>query len=939
MKKSLTILVVSFLICLFVSDISPAQEQYGNIRGKVTDSNKEPLPGVTVTLDCPLYRARSMISSSGGTFRFLNLATGTYLLKCELPGFKTHVEENIIIRVGNNFDFPVILEPASLEEDVTVVATSPIVDTKKTGAAMNFTDTMLQEVASARDPWVILQQAPGTVMSQKNVGGSSSGSQSIFISKGTFSQGQGAMYNIDGVMITDMVAKGASSRYYDFDSFEEIQIITSGAKPNVQSASVSINFITRRGTNNLQIMARAFFTNKDFQADNRTQELIDLGYVGDQINQILDYGFQIGGPIKRDKIWFWLGYGMQDIRQITIAGYPSDQNIDSLNAKLNFNLSKNNRAELIFLRNHKTSDGTEAGPSRPPETTYDSYSNGAPLIKFENEHVFSDNFLLSLKLAASFSKWGWEPKGGRQVQGGEDLVTGMVSGTYTWTEQKRPDYSGRLDGNYFMEGFLGGDHEVQFGVEYRATPAESRTADPLDIWKLYANGVPRYAYVEREGSSKFHADRWSFYINDSYSRGRLTFNLGLRFDREKSLVKESSVPASLSAPDLLPAFTFPAIDPDFALTTFSPRIGITLALKEDRKTIVRANLARYPELAPATIADWVSVGGWAWVLYRWNDQNGDDLVTTDELMGYPLDGVLDFGNIDPWNPTRFDSPNALDRNLKASLTDEFLVGVEREVFTNFSISATLTLRRSHRPRLTYFYDKETGWIESPEDWVGPIQGSLSYEDQIFEYEYWTLNRYRPAGKIMKNGPNYTNYAGFEVVATKRLSHRWMMNASFTYQRNTYYFGEVYDPTGIEYVNGRPFWPDPQWMAKLSFLYQLPWGFNFSGFVHAEEGFVFWPQIRTFLPERAAAGLGGSETFGIEKFGETRLENFYNVDLSLAKNFQLGDYGRLTLQMDAFNVFNFAHTLSRYDIVNSSRFREITEILNPRVIRLGVRYRF
>jgi hypothetical protein len=78
---------------------------------------------------------------------------------------------------------------------------------------------------------------------------------------------------------------------------------------------------------------------------------------------------------------------------------------------------------------------------------------------------------------------------------------------------------------------------------------------------------------------------------------------------------------------------------------------------------------------------------------------------------------------------------------------------------------------------------------------------------------------------------------------------------------------------------------------------------------------------------------------IEKLGTTRLPNFYNVDLSLTKDFDLGQYGRLTLQVDGFNVFNFDHTLNRYNILNSNRYDEITKILNPRVIRFGVRYRF
>ena len=123
MKVRVPSIIVFLLFILFTFTTGPsfAQEQYGHIRGKVTDSENVPLPGVTITLECPLYSTRTRLTSSGGVFRFLNLASGTYSLKCELSGFKTYIEEDIILRVGNNFDFPVVLEQATIAEDVTVV--------------------------------------------------------------------------------------------------------------------------------------------------------------------------------------------------------------------------------------------------------------------------------------------------------------------------------------------------------------------------------------------------------------------------------------------------------------------------------------------------------------------------------------------------------------------------------------------------------------------------------------------------------------------------------------------------------------------------------------------------------------------------------------------------------------------------------------------------
>jgi hypothetical protein len=93
------------------------------------------------------------------------------------------------------------------------------------------------------------------------------------------------------------------------------------------------------------------------------------------------------------------------------------------------------------------------------------------------------------------------------------------------------------------------------------------------------------------------------------------------------------------------------------------------------------------------------------------------------------------------------------------------------------------------------------------------------------------------------------------------------------------------------------------------------------------------------PERAAVGLGAVMYIDLEKYGETRLPTFYNMDVSLVKDIRIERYGTLSLHIDAFNLFNFDHVLYRYGIVNSPSYNEVLEILNPRVIRLGIRYRF
>lgn len=941
MKKHLAILCVFLFFCLFIFGVSIAQEQYGNIRGKVTDSNDEPLPGVTVTLECPLYGARSMISSSGGTFRFLNLATGTYSLKCELSGFKAYIEEDIIIRVGDNFDFLVVLEQATLEEDVTVVAKSPIVDTKKTGSTFNVTEVMLQEIPSARDPWDILKQIPGIDVWVENVGGSTSGEQAGFSGKGSYTLGSGN-FVMDGINITDNYARGNSSRYYDFDSFEEIQIVTTGQNPSIKTGGVSVNMVTRRGGNKFEFLGRFFFTNDKLQGDNRTQELIDLDYVGNQINQLTDYGFQAGGPILRNKIWFWLGYGVQDIRLLSIDNYPQDTKIESFNAKLNFQLSPKDRGELAFIYNDKTVFSRFVGPRRPPEATYDMTTNGNPFVKLEYERMFSDTFLMTLKLSYNWGWWGQDPRGGMDTQAGTDYGTGMRSGTADYLRTHRPSYNAHLDSNYFLEDFLGGDHEFKFGVEYRLTPSWGDHIWPGGVVKIYDNGQPDQAQIHRCLWDQ-ESDSLSFYFNDAYSVGRFTFNLGLRVDRENSWANELEVPANPIAPEIMPAFKYSAIDPGVVFWTFQPRLGFTFDITGDGKTILRANIGRY-SFWPVNLGGRLAMTEENTAQYFWNDLNRDDLVSRDELVGYPYEGLLSYGGFNIFDPTNPVSPFEIDPDLKSMLTDELFFGVEREIFKDFSLAANITVRKNYRSAWTVAFNRETGQKDNQEDWEGPFQGSITVDGETYDYEYWApkTHRFELPNSIIEIRPDYhKNHTSLEVVATKRLSHRWMMNASFSIQRNSDHFGErgYLDPTNVKFMEGGDNLSDPRWMAKINFLYQLPWGFNFSGFAHARDGWAWNRYVRVRAPERQAKGLGTMGFLFVEQCGTTRLSNFYNIDLSLSKDFILGRYGRLTVQVDAFNVFNFDHDIWRETWINSPYYNEITEILNPRVIRLGVRYRF
>src|SRR5262249_37920745 len=183
---------------------------------------------------------------------------GTYTVTFELSGFRTVVRENMRIEIGFNAQVNAVMDIGTLVENIQVTAESPVVDLRDTGKGTRFNQEALQSIPSARDPWVIIEQAAGVAMDRQNIGGSASGQQSNFVARGAAMTQQ--KWNLDGTDITDMSATGASPIYFDFDAFEEMQISTGGADVTMQSPGVAVNLVPKSGTHRLRRAGRGVLT-------------------------------------------------------------------------------------------------------------------------------------------------------------------------------------------------------------------------------------------------------------------------------------------------------------------------------------------------------------------------------------------------------------------------------------------------------------------------------------------------------------------------------------------------------------------------------------------------------------------------------------------------------------------------------------------------------
>ena len=280
----------------------------------MTDASGAAIPGATVSLSGP-SGSRSTTSGENGGFRFLNVDHGPYRIAVSLTGF-TAVNRDVVVNTGQNVDVPFQLGVASVEETVVVTAETPIVDTKRVGTSLTIPKDELSRIPSSRDPWALMRTVPGVLVDRVNVAGSESGQQSNFVGKGA--DPKDAVWTLDGVVVTDMSAIGSSPDYFTYDAFDEVSFQTGGNDVRMATGGIGVGLVTKRGTNEFHGSVGGYYASDDMQWSNLPDELVgDPRLQGndkaDHTDEITEYSFDLGGPILKDKLWFYGSYGKNDI--------------------------------------------------------------------------------------------------------------------------------------------------------------------------------------------------------------------------------------------------------------------------------------------------------------------------------------------------------------------------------------------------------------------------------------------------------------------------------------------------------------------------------------------------------------------------------------------------------------------------------------------------
>jgi len=1001
-SRFLAVITAALLVSLFaVSGF--AQFQTGNIYGKVQAKDGSVLPGVTVTLT-GIGAPQTTVTDAQGNYRFLNLSPGTYTLKADLAGYGTSTRNGVGVRVGSNSDVTLTLNP-SVSESIVVTAEAPLLDVRKAGTGANVTKVELEKVPTGRDPWAILTTVPAVQTDRINVGGSQSGQQSVYVAKGASSTDN--TWNVDGVNITDMGATGSTPLYFDFDSFEEMQATTGGSDPRIMTPGVQLNMVTKRGTNDFRGSGRYYYTPGSYQADSKIpSDAVSYLANGNHINYVRDYGAELGGPLWRDHLWGWLASSENKISnfgtlRIGAAAIPDNIILRDKNAKLNAQITASNSAVGFYTFGDKGRNARGLSPTRLFPASWHQLGP-TKVYKLEDTQIVGSSLYLTgmwSKVSGGFSLLG---NGGSGPSAPSFFIQedGIFNGNFYDYITDRPQKQYRLDGSKFFDlGTM--NHELKFGFGYRDTPVTSTTTYPgpaQGYWDFADTpdtcphlGLPAncgIANLTRDRQAAYGEKYRDYYLGDTILAGNLTLQVGARLDHQSSL----NLPSTAAPNPLIGTpITLPCADPtdpnctggNFTATlgtltfggdtrslkwnTVSPRVGLTYALGADKKTLLRAAYNRYVSQMGATVNGASPAGYVNYMTFLGADLNHDNVIQRNELLQWYGSAYI----ADPRNPNTPVSTTRVDYGMTPPKSDEFLLGFERELLTDFSVGATFTYRK-YNDIVGYRYEKTpgSGDFYTRADFVqkgtaGGTDPSTGIVTPVVPFYGVAAGVPLPKFAVITNLPGYSQkYDGVELTATKRMSHRWMMRANASWNNWTQNCSAEAFPNPTQYVTGvgtagctqgqvvqrsagsgafGNVFINSRWNANVTSLYQLPLDFSVGATFTARQGYPDVLRQRFSVASGGAMynlnGIPGRVEVITGPIGDTRMDNVYELDLRAAKDFRFFNRVGITLSADLFNALNQQTILQRQGRLFFSQSHQITEIQSPRVFRFGARVSF
>jgi hypothetical protein len=926
------------------------------------DAQGAVLPGVTVmATSAALIQPQTTVTSETGNYRFPAVPPGTYELSFELAGFNTLKRSGISITLGFTAQVNVELALATLQETVTVSGASPVIDTSTTRVQQNFKMEQLQSIPNGRDMWSLLAVTPSVQMGRIDVGGNRAGTQTGYTAYGMNGQ---VRVLIEGINTTE--GTGGAGFYFDYASLEEAFLGTSGQSAEMPNPGVQSQFIARSGSNQFQGEYHLDWYNNALQGSNIPDEYTaptafnnsPIRAHSNEIDRYYDHDINAGGPIKRDKAWIFGTYR----EQFNAVAQPNFQFDSTFNTKLWNAVGKatyqiNQKNKLIGYYQW----GQKEQPNRLPFAAYTysspeetfSQDSGSWVYKGEWNGTISDK----LYLEARYGDFGYYfplVTNSPQNYFWHDTAAAVVVGAHQVQQLDRDRKQYNLAATYFLDTGAG-SHTIKIGGEMLGERSweglYSRRGGTSNIEHVYANGVSSQVIFGLPtatcvvGSldahdcltSKAALGHMSAFLNDTWSAGRATLNLGVRWDRYHGWNPEQDQIAASVGPASVTAVHFEERDL-YTWNLFAPRAGLVFDLSGDGKTVLKANYGLYwhnpgvgisqnsnPNIASKSQThSWNDLAGCAGCI------NGDRRWQPGEESANPTAQALS-GAI------------RLNPDIKAPISHEASFWAERQFTETMGVRAGFVYKTEddlitnsyqlERPISAYtvpftFVDRGVdGVLNTGDDRTLNLLGFPTAQAASF-----------PTTQYVTNLDQFGRFKTVELSMNRRYANRWSGQAGFGYTWMNNF------PNNLGGLNGFPQNPNQPgaeertvWNFKASGSYDGPAGIRISPVVRHQSGVNFARQI--VLPAAPAPGVSiAGTTIYADKSSDNREDNIWVFDVRAEKQFTFGSRVRLRMMFDAFNLAN-SHASETITRTTGTSYRKPSAILAPRTARVGFRFIF
>jgi len=973
MSKRFGAVLAALLVCM--PSLAGAQST-GAIAGTVQDSTSGILPGVTVEVssEALIERVRAATTDGSGQYRVTNLPPGLYAVTFALPGFSTARREGIELTSGFTATVNVNMTVGSLEETLTVAGSAPVVDIQNSSRQVVMTRDVVDALPTGRVLVEIATLIPGVQMVNGGAGGTgmggSAGSDQFATLTAHGARSDDTQLEVNGMSVNIFGIRQDSS-YMNFQdgNIQEYAVQVSAHSAESESGGVRVNMIPKEGGNRFSGSFFTHFANGSMQADNIDDALRNAGLgAPDKTKRLLTVNPSVGGPLIRDRLWFYGGYSRMEIQRFKAGTYINltpaafeptfdlnqqviaGEHTNDTNIRLTYQLNNQHKLAAYYDHNVLCQCPYLVGATYIGNNTLDG-SNDSPrttdLFQTNWTWVMSNQLLFEASASLPWFRtdkipfeFSTEPRITEQTTG-----LGSRYASVTFDEQ---NYNRVVK---VSMSHVTGRYSTKVGVIGQFANAD-RQDDPNDQLRITTrNYAPIQAQYRTVPEFSEYRDQVAIFLQNQTTLQRLTLNLGIRYDYAKYGYPDFTLAPSTYVP-------FERSFPGRQTTgwhDFNPRLGLAYDLFGTGRTAVKASLSRYV-ITEGTFGSHPAQQN-ATMNRNWLDPNGDRIIQGDPLnpaangeLGPSTN--LNFGV--PVVTTNFDEDYAFGWNKRA-YNWETALSIQQELAPG--VSATFAYHR----RWYGNFQITDNLLVGPGDY-DPFCVTVPVDPRLPEnsgQQICGLYDLKPefrgiSNNIITSSANYgdqiENWQGVDLTMQARLPGGALLNGGFSTGRTLKDSCDVVDKVDNPSLYNCKITEPYRGNYKLGASYTLPYAIEVAGTFQSFAG----PGIQglaNFTNADVLPSLGRALTSGntvavsllpgdsgtrpvVTKYVGERTSQ---VDLRFGRRFTVAGF-RIRGMLDLYNAFNI-NTVSLHNNTYGQTWLRPQGIVSGRLVKVGAQIDF